>query len=522
MESKKQSRSELFLYIEELHQQIKALQEDKADLEILLETATQHGDLIETQLRDRAESAIEKKETLTEEIEVLKQDKAVLEILLETTTEHADTVETELQDLVDLTIRNSEKQLAQFLEAVPVGVFVVDPQGNPYYANQRAKQLLGLGITADSTAAKFASIYGVYAANSEELYPADRQPILLALEGKRSTADDLEIRRSDKIIPLEMWATPICNEQEKIIYAIAVFQDITERKQAEQERIKYTNQLFQLNQAFERFVPNAFLELLSKKSIVDVELGDTVAREMSVLFTDLRDFTSLSENISLEENFNFINAFLSRMEPAIRENNGFIDKFIGDAIMALFSGSADDAVQAGISMLQRLADYNQTRQAKHRSPINIGIGINTGYLMLGTVGGEKRMDGTVISDAVNLTSRIEELTKKYGVSLLISHYTYLRLKNANRYSYRLIARVQVKGKSKAVTVYEIFDADSPSIKEGKLMTKTDFERAILSYHHGDYSQAAKLFQSCLNLSPGDRVGQIYLNLCQQHLLQNNA
>ncbi len=119
MESKKQSRSELFLYIEELHQQIKALQEDKADLEILLETATQHGDLIETQLRDRAESAIEKKETLTEEIEVLKQDKAVLEILLETTTEHADTVETELQDLVDLTIRNSEKQLAQLSQSLP-------------------------------------------------------------------------------------------------------------------------------------------------------------------------------------------------------------------------------------------------------------------------------------------------------------------------------------------------------------------------------------------------------------------
>ena len=493
------------------------MEEDKTDLEILLETATEHADIIETQLRDRAETAIQKKETLTQEIEVLKEDKADLELLLETTTEHADTVETELQDLVDLTIRNSEEQLAQFLEAVPVGVFVVDPQGNPYYANQRAKQLLGRGITAGSTAADFATIYGVYATNSEELYPGDRQPILLALQGKRATADDLEIRRYDKIIPLEMWATPICNEQEEIIYAIAVFQDITERKQAERERIKYTNKLFQLNQAFERFVPNAFLELLSKKSIIDVKLGDIVEREMSILFTDIRDFTTLSEKISLEDNFNFINAFLGRMEPAIRENNGFIDKFIGDAIMALFSGSADDAVQAGISMLQKLAAYNQTRQAKNRSPIKIGIGINTGSLMLGTVGGEKRMDGTVISDAVNLTSRIEELTKKYGASLLVSHHTFMRLDNPNRYGFRLIARVKVKGKSEAVTVYEIFDADSPAIRDGKFMTKTNFERAILSYHYGDFGQAAKLFQSCLNLNPGDRVGQIYLNLCQQHL-----
>ncbi|MGB5967933.1 MAG: adenylate/guanylate cyclase domain-containing protein [Spirulinaceae cyanobacterium] len=110
----------------------------------------------------------------------------------------------------------------------------------------------------------------------------------------------------------------------------------------------------------------------------------------------------------------------------------FPDKYIGDAIMALFSTEADNAVQAAIAMLETLKDYNQTRQRPDRKPLKIGIGINTGSLMIGTVGGAKRMDSTVISDAVNLASRIEGLTKNYGVSLLISQQTLLRLNNPSQ------------------------------------------------------------------------------------------
>lgn len=141
---------------------------------------------------------------------------------------------------------------------------------------------------------------------------------------------------------------------------------------------------------------------------------------MSVLFANIRSFTSLSEKMTPADNFKFINAYLSRMQPVINQHHGFIDKYIGDAIMALFSGDADNAVQAGIAMLQKLAEYNQSRQRSGYVPIQIGIGINTGLLMLGTVGGEERMDGTVISDAVNRASRIEGMTKMYGATLLIT------------------------------------------------------------------------------------------------------
>ncbi|HEY9848465.1 MAG TPA: AAA family ATPase [Leptolyngbyaceae cyanobacterium] len=217
--------------------------------------------------------------------------------------------------------------------------------------------------------------------------------------------------------------------------------------------------LAQLNKAYERFVPNQFLQFLNKSSIIDVELGDQVQLEMSVLFSDIRDFTTLSESMTPEDNFRFINSYLSRMEPVINENNGFIDKYIGDAIMALFSGEADNAVKAGIAMLHCLVEYNQNRVNSGYEAIQIGIGINTGSLMLGTVGGQNRMDGTVISDAVNVASRVESLTKNYGVSLLITQSTYSRLKNPSQYAIRTLDTVKVKGKSEAVTVYEVFDCD---------------------------------------------------------------
>jgi class 3 adenylate cyclase len=254
---------------------------------------------------------------------------------------------------------------------------------------------------------------------------------------------------------------------------------------------------------------------LGKESIIDVAVGDNVQQDMSILFSDIRDFTTLSETMTPEENFKFINAYLSRMESAIIENNGFIDKYIGDAIMALFSGSADDAVKAGIAMLNRIVEYNQHRANSGYAPIKVGLGINTGLLMLGTVGGKNRMDGTVISDAVNLASRLESLTKNYGVSLLISQQTFLHLHDPSEYSIRFIEKVTVKGKSKAVTVFEVFDGDEPKIKEGKLATKTIFEEALILYQQHLTREAAQRFEEVLSINPRDTVAQIYLERCQQ-------
>lgn len=430
--------------------------------------------------------------------------------------------------------RAQEARLAQFLEAMPVGVAVLDAAGHPYFMNKRGKKLLGQGVKPDAPKNEISQVYRLYIAGTNEVYPNERQPILRALKGEVSSVDDIEIHIGDQVIPLEAWGTPIYDADGQVVYALSAFQDITERKKAQADLATMIDELFKVNSdlqkaldaefnitdAYGRFVPHEFLYFLGYESILDVKLGDNVQLNMAILFADIRDFTTLSESMNPEDNFKFINAYLSRMEPAIAENNGFIDKYIGDAIMALFSGGSDDAVKAAISMLQKLAEYNTTRGRPGRPCIQIGIGINTGSLMLGTVGGETRMNSTVISDAVNLASRMEGLTKNYGASLLISHHTFLRLEDPSQYCIRLIDNVKVKGKSEKVSVFEVFDADPPDIKEGKLATKAIFEEAILLYYMQSFREAAQRFQKCFNLNPQDRVAQIYLERCQNCMRDN--
>ncbi|MEG3858995.1 PAS domain S-box protein [Microcoleus sp. herbarium12] len=420
-------------------------------------------------------------------------------------------------------LSESENRLTQLLEAVPVGIFVVDGIGKPCYMNSWAEKILGKGLVSEVVSNHLPEIYQTYCAGSNELYPGEMQPIARALRGEVVHADDGEIHRPERIVPIEVWATPIYDERKNIVYAIAAFQDITERQELETERRQFTNELEKalaaeekLTDAYGRFVPHEFLHFLGYESILEVKLGDQVQKEMSVLFSDIRDFTALSETMTPQENFQFINSYLSRMEPAITENFGFIDKYIGDAIMALFNGSADDAVKAGIAMLQQLNDYNISRTTPDRPPLQIGIGINTGSLMLGTVGGQSRMDSTVISDSVNLASRVENLTKEYGVSMLITHHTFIQLTDV--YDFRLIDRVTVKGKSRMVTVYEVFAADPPELRQKKLETKTMFEQALVFYNSDRYVEATRLFSACLQINPGDKVAHIYMQRCMKRAI----
>lgn len=197
--------------------------------------------------------------------------------------------------------------------------------------------------------------------------------------------------------------------------------------------------------AYARFVPNEFLRLLNKQRILDTQLGNYKEMEMTILFSDIRSFTALSEKMSPQENFDFINAYLKEMEPIIRKHNGFVDKYIGDAIMALFI-RADDAIHAAIDMLK----------VQHQE-VETGIGINTGKLMLGIIGEKNRLQCTVISDAVNLASRVESLTKSYKTSLIITQNTLNNLTDSTRYAIRFIDNLQVKGREEKINIFELIN-----------------------------------------------------------------
>lgn len=267
--------------------------------------------------------------------------------------------------------------------------------------------------------------------------------------------------------------------------------------------------------AYGRFVPRKFLHLLGLNDIRKVELGQQVERKMTILFSDIRDFTALSETMSPQENFNFLNSYLMQMEPVVTAHGGIIDKYIGDAIMALFPDSPDAAVRGALAMLDKLEEYNAGRARAGYRPIKIGIGINTGIVILGTVGGVSRMDGTVIGDAVNLAARLERLTKDYKVPLLISEYTLYSLENAAPYSIRFLDRTHVRGKQDNQSVYEVFDADPPTLRISKRQTLKKFEQALACYHLDDIPQARLRLADVLAEAPDDAAATAYLVRCDE-------
>lgn len=271
-----------------------------------------------------------------------------------------------------------------------------------------------------------------------------------------------------------------------------------------------------LNVAYGRFVPSEFLMYLQKKDVRDIELGDQVERDMTVLLSDIRSFSDLSEKMTTRENFQFINSYLGRMTPIISQNNGFIDKYIGDAIMALFPENSQDALDAAISMQQEIRNFNNERIDKNQDEIRVGIGLHSGNLMLGTIGSDKRMDCTVISEAVNIASRIEKLTKIYQSSILISESVIERTRLKENYQYRMLDYVFIKGQSSRVRVFEVLNGQSEYQLGLFNQTFDDFSMALDSYFQNNYRHCVDLMKKVLKTNPHDHAAKIYLNRCQDN------
>lgn len=274
--------------------------------------------------------------------------------------------------------------------------------------------------------------------------------------------------------------------------------------------------LQQTEMAYGRLIPRQLLTLLERDSIIDVKLGDQVERKLTIMFSDIRNFTPLSESMTPAENFEFINSYLSQMEPVIGMHRGIIDKYMGDTIMALFPQGADDALVGSIAMLEKLVDYNSGRKRAGYVPIRIGIGLNTGMVIIGTVGGTNRMDSTVVGDAVNLGSRIEEATKIYQAPLLISQNTLYDLADPSKYDIRFLDRIRVKGKTQPLSIYEVFNNDPADLRHGKRATKIRFEEAIACYHLKQIPHAMELLAHCIRLAPDDIPAQIYMSRCAEY------
>ncbi|MEG4247119.1 adenylate/guanylate cyclase domain-containing protein [Microcoleus sp. Pol10D4] len=279
-------------------------------------------------------------------------------------------------------------------------------------------------------------------------------------------------------------------------------------------------ELEKLLQAYGRFVPDEFLQFLGKQSMVDFQLGDHVSKEMAIMFSDMRSFTTMAEQMTPQENFDFINNYLQQVSPEIRKHNGFIVKYIGDGVMAVFPDGVDDAIQAGIVKLEQLQKYNQSRKINGDIPLKIGIGIHVGDTMVGIIGDANRMQADAISDHVNLTARLEGLTKYYGVSLLISGDVVQRLSQPEKYHIRFLDRAIVKGRQEAITVCEVLDVEVEPVRSLKIQTLPIFEEGLQEYCQGNFANAIVCFEHIVALNPDDKPSQLYLKRIQS-LLKNS-
>jgi two-component system sensor histidine kinase ChiS len=210
----------------------------------------------------------------------------------------------------------------------------------------------------------------------------------------------------------------------------------------------------------------------------------------------------------------FVNDYLHVMEPPITQHNGFIDKYIGDAVMALFD-HPEDAIRASIECLKALHTYNETRQDKGELPVKIGIGLHTGPLMMGTVGSEKRLSCTVLGDSVNLAARVESLTKLYGASLLITEQTLSQLDQPHTYHTQQVDRVAAKGKTEPVNIFEVWDGLSPTEQQQKETSSPAFQAGYDLFVQGQFDKALTHFSDNLTQYPDSTLDALYVKRCQE-------
>ena len=317
---------------------------------------------------------------------------------------------------------------------------------------------------------------------------------------------DSDIETRSKRVAVNLTVLPLLNTERHKLGTLLMIEDISTEKRVKSTMARYMD-------------PGLADQVLGDGTEI---LGGKSTRA-TVLFSDIRGFTTLTEELGAQGTVALLNEYFSLMVDCIQHEEGMLDKFIGDAIMAAFGipiphdDDEDRAVRAAIAMIGSLQEWNDTRLAHGKKPVDMGIGLNTDVIVSGNIGSAKRMDSTVIGDGGNLAPRLESACKQYAARILISENTYRKLHGT--YRIREIDRVIVKGKTEPVGIYEVLDYHSdesfPNLMEAVLY----FKDAVGHYRKGNWQQAVSAFGEVLKLNPSDRLAQVYIERCE-HLAAN--
>ncbi|GEM_PF-879143 len=498
---KNYSREDLINLIQKLQQDLVKSQQNNEDIELLLETITDFSTGLENEIHSRNKemsSYIEKVKLVTKAAIAVKEGTFEENHLDEVACrdDPLGTLAQIFQDMVrnlkarETQLADAKAQLEAVLNAVPGTISWISMEGFYIGVNQHLAKTLNL--------------------SPENFVGKELNFLKSSPEFSEFISEFIESSENSKTAEI-----PIYINGEQCYYLIVVQRyndgtalvsvgiDITERRKAQKDLELERN-------AFARFVPSEYLEFLGRENIVNIQLGDHVSREVSILFSDIRSFTTIAESMTPQEIFNFVNNYLGAVSPVIRNYNGFIMKYIGDSIMAAFPKCPNDALNAGIAHIDRLNEYNRGRKRAGYIPISIGIGLHIGHIMLGIVGESQRFQGDALSDSVNLAARIESLTKIYGINMLISDSVFNNLENPQNYHIYFLDRVTVKGRKEAINLYQVLDAEDEKTIDFKLKTQTEFNLALEFYQQGKWNQAQDYFQKVLNINEVDKTALLYL------------
>ena len=294
--------------------------------------------------------------------------------------------------------------------------------------------------------------------------------------------------------------TPLVSVDQKQLGSMIMIEDISGEKRLKSTMARY------MDQSIADQVIAGGPDMLSGKSVM-----------ATVLFSDIRGFTTLTEELGPHATVSMLNEYFQIMDGCLKKEGGFLDKFIGDAIMAAFGipfGHDDDedrAVRTSVAMIRSLAAWNISRLNEGKKPINIGIGLNTDDVVAGNIGSEKRVDYTIIGDGVNLAARLESACKQYAASILISEFTHRKLRGT--YRTREVDLVVVKGKTKPVAIFEVLDHHTEATFPNLMEVVNHFKDGLTKYRSGKWDTAISAFKEALAANPADKLSNIYIERC---------
>jgi len=407
------------------------------------------------------------------------------------------------------TVKQQEQLQRDILRSLTNGVISTDKKGNIIAANESAKNLLGLD-DADILAGQ--SVRELVKLEKDD-FPRWVDLALLAKDdkGRQQYYPDRTLQpvkgEEQHSINLSINTIADAKDSNKISGALVVMEDISDEK-----RLKSTMYRYMTQELAEQLLENPDAAKMG---------GDR--KEVSVLFSDMRSYTTLTENLKAEEVVEMLNDYFEQMVDAVFQYKGTLDKYIGDAIMAVFGSPLPlgdhewMAVQTALDMRHRLIHFNLRRVAKQQPPIRIGIGINSDIVISGNIGSSKRMEFTAIGDGVNLSSRLESASKQYGTDIIISESTYRPC--ADRVWVRELDYIKVKGKDKPVKIYELLGLQSDPIPTEKAQVIEHYHKGREHYLSRNFPMAMAEFGIVLSLNKDDKAAALHLSRCQ-HWLQN--